>query len=153
MFQMTNHFQTEDVFFSQVQLLATPWTVAHQAPLSNEFSRKEYQNGCHSLLQGIFLTQGSNLGLLLTGRFFTTGATRKPSIWLMYCFCIKTTENCIAKQTYRQMSLKDNEFKYLDGCYVPCRGDSQTWLVNLFSWGAFLYPQVWRSCPLEILIY
>ena len=30
---------------SQVQLFATPWTVACQAPLSMEFSRKEYQTG------------------------------------------------------------------------------------------------------------
>ena len=29
-----------------------------------EFSRTEYWNGCLSLLQGIFLTQGSNPGLL-----------------------------------------------------------------------------------------
>ena len=28
--------------FSRVWLLATPWTVAHQAPLSVEFSRQEY---------------------------------------------------------------------------------------------------------------
>ena len=28
--------------FSRVQLSATPWTVAHQAPLSMEFSRQEY---------------------------------------------------------------------------------------------------------------
>ena len=28
--------------FSHVQLFATPWTVAHQAPLSMEFSRQEY---------------------------------------------------------------------------------------------------------------
>ena len=28
--------------FSCVQLFATPWTVAHQAPLSMEFSRQEY---------------------------------------------------------------------------------------------------------------
>ena len=34
--------------------------------------------GCHSLLQGIFLTQGSNLGLSHTaGRFFTVCATRR----------------------------------------------------------------------------
>ena len=33
----------------------TPWTVAHQAPLSMEFSRQEYWVGQHSLLQGIFL--------------------------------------------------------------------------------------------------
>ena len=30
---------------SHVQLFATPWTVAHQAPLSMEFSRQEYWNG------------------------------------------------------------------------------------------------------------
>ena len=39
-------------------------TVAHQAPLSMEFSRQEYWMGCHSLLWGIFLTQGLNLDLL-----------------------------------------------------------------------------------------
>ena len=61
---------------SHVQLFATPWTVAHQAPLSTKFSRQEYWSGlhfpspgkntgagCHSLLQGIFPTQGSNPGL------------------------------------------------------------------------------------------
>ena len=30
---------------SRVQLLATPWTVAHQAPLSMGFSRQEYWSG------------------------------------------------------------------------------------------------------------
>ena len=36
----------------------------HQAPLSMEFSRQEYWSGYHSLLQGIFPTQGWNTGLL-----------------------------------------------------------------------------------------
>ena len=49
---------------SRVQLFAPPWTVAHQAPLSLAFPGQEYGVGCHALLQGIFLTQGSNLGLL-----------------------------------------------------------------------------------------
>ena len=31
--------------FSRVQLFATPWTVAHQAPPSMEFSRQEYWSG------------------------------------------------------------------------------------------------------------
>ena len=48
---------------SHVQLFATPWTVAHQSPLSTEFSRQEYWSGLF-LLQGIFLTQGSNPHLL-----------------------------------------------------------------------------------------
>ena len=30
---------------SSVQLFATPWTVAHQAPQSMEFSRQEYWSG------------------------------------------------------------------------------------------------------------
>ena len=33
------------VWFSHVWLFATPWTVAHQAPLSMEFSRQEYWSG------------------------------------------------------------------------------------------------------------
>ena len=48
---------------SHVRLFSTPWTVARQAALSMEFSRQKYWS--HSLLQGIFPTQGSNLGLLL----------------------------------------------------------------------------------------
>ena len=35
-----------------------------QAPLSMEVSRREYWSGCHALLQGIFLIEGSNLCLL-----------------------------------------------------------------------------------------
>ena len=46
--------------FSHVRLFATLWTVARQAPLS----RQETGVGCQALLQGIFLTQGSNPSLL-----------------------------------------------------------------------------------------
>ena len=49
---------------SRVWLFAIPWTVVYQASLSMEFSRQEYWRGLHFLLQGIFLTQGSNPGLL-----------------------------------------------------------------------------------------
>ena len=49
---------------SCVQLFVTPWTVAHQAPLSMRFSRQEYWSGLHALLLGIFLTQGLNSRLL-----------------------------------------------------------------------------------------
>ena len=33
------------VLLSHVQLFVTPWTEAHQASLSMEFSRQEYWNG------------------------------------------------------------------------------------------------------------
>ena len=51
--------------FSCVQPFPTLWTtIVCQAPLSIEFSRKEYWSGCHALLQGIFPTQGLNPRLL-----------------------------------------------------------------------------------------
>ena len=37
--------------FSRVWLCATPWTAAHQAPLSMGFSRQGIGVGCHFLLQ------------------------------------------------------------------------------------------------------
>ena len=43
---------------------ATPWTVAHQAPLSVGFPRKDYWSGLPFPPQGIFPTQGSDPGLL-----------------------------------------------------------------------------------------
>ena len=49
---------------SHVQLFVTPWTVDYQAPLSMGFFRQEYWSGLHAFLQGIFLTQGCNPGLL-----------------------------------------------------------------------------------------
>ena len=50
---------------SRVSLSVTPWTVGPQAPLSMEFSRQEYWSGVPlPVLQGIFLTQGSNPSLL-----------------------------------------------------------------------------------------
>ena len=42
----------------------TPWAIARQAYLSMGFFRQEYRVSSHSLLQGIFPTQGSNPSLL-----------------------------------------------------------------------------------------
>ena len=44
--------------------LASPWTVARQAPLSMDFPDKDIGMDCHFLFQGNFLTQESNPGLL-----------------------------------------------------------------------------------------
>ena len=50
--------------FSCVQLFLTLWMVAPQAPLPMGFSRQEQGVGYHFLLQGLFLTHGSNPCLL-----------------------------------------------------------------------------------------
>ena len=49
--------------FSCVQLCATLWTVACQAPLSMGFSRQEYWSGQPFPSPEDFPTQGLNLGL------------------------------------------------------------------------------------------
>ena len=48
--------------------------VAHQAPLSMQFSRQEYWSGYP---QGIFPIQGLNPGLLIAGGLFMISATRE----------------------------------------------------------------------------
>ena len=56
---------------SHVQLFATLWTIAHQAPLSMGFSQQEYWSGLPCPPPGVFLTQGSNPVSCIAGRFFT----------------------------------------------------------------------------------
>jgi len=59
---------------SHVQLLSTPQTVAHQAPLSMEFSRLKYWSGKPFLSPGDLSNQGSNPVSRIAGRFFTVKA-------------------------------------------------------------------------------
>ena len=58
-----NHWKVKMKLLNRVQLFATPWTVAYQVPPSMGFSRQNTGVGCRFLLQGIFPTQGLNLGL------------------------------------------------------------------------------------------
>ena len=50
--------------FSLVQLFATPWTIAHQGPLSMGFFRQKYWSGLWCLLPGNIPDQELNLCLL-----------------------------------------------------------------------------------------
>ena len=62
--------------FIRVQLFATPWTVAHQAPLSMGFSRQEYWKGLPCPAPGDLLNPGikpaSLVSLPLAGEFSNT---------------------------------------------------------------------------------
>ena len=64
---------------SHVRLFVTPWTVAHQAPLSVGFSRQEYWIGLPFPPPGDLPDPGieptSLAFLALAGGFFTTNAT------------------------------------------------------------------------------
>ena len=63
---------------SRVRLLATPWTVARQAPLSMGFSRQECWSGLPCCPLGDLPNPGMESKFLmssaLAGQFFTTGA-------------------------------------------------------------------------------
>ena len=58
---------------------ATPWTVAHQTPLSMGFSRQEYWSGLPCPPPGDLPNPGiepmSLMSPALAGKFFTTGTT------------------------------------------------------------------------------
>ena len=64
--------------FSPVRLFVTPWTVAHQAPLSVGFSRQEYWSGLPFPSPGNLPNPESEPASLtspaLAGGFFTTSA-------------------------------------------------------------------------------
>ena len=64
--------------FSHVRLFATPWTEAHQAPLSIGSSRQEYWSGLPCPPPGDLPDPGieplSPMFLALAGRFFTANA-------------------------------------------------------------------------------
>ena len=65
--------------FSHVWLFVTPGTVAHQAPLSMGFSRKEYWNGLPSPSPGDLLEPWvKSTSLALISRFFTTTPQGSP---------------------------------------------------------------------------
>ena len=87
--------------FSRVWLFVSPWTIAHQAPLSMRLSRQEYWSGLPGPAPGDLPDPGTKPTSLaslvspaLAGRRFTTGAsweahiikgmyvTRKNSTWL-----------------------------------------------------------------------
>ena len=76
------------ICFSRVQLVATPWTVAHQAPLSMGLSKQEYWSGLPCSSPGDLPDPGveppSPESPALAGEFFTTKPSGKPidSLWV-----------------------------------------------------------------------
>ena len=80
-----------------------------------DFPGKNTRVGCHFLLQGIFLTQGSKLHLLhlllLAGGFFTTAPPGKPkscvtlgNAFNFLCFSNKLGKVCKEHRAWHRVS-------------------------------------------------
>ena len=73
------YFKVKSLMVLCVQLFATLWTIAHQAPLSMGFSRQEYWNGLPCPPPGdlpdLGIEPASLMSPALPGRFFTTSTT------------------------------------------------------------------------------
>ena len=69
---------------SHIQFFVAPGTVAHQAPLSMEFSREEYCSGLPFYIPGDLPKPGIEpVSLALAGGFFTTMPPGKLKIYLV----------------------------------------------------------------------
>ena len=95
-----------------VKVLFTQWCPTLWDPIDysppgfsvHKFSRQGYWNGYHFLLQGIYLTQGSNLGLPLCRQIFTIWAT-----WEVFLYIHTHIHTHTHMQTQWSISHKENE--------------------------------------------
>ena len=96
---------------------ATPWTVQPIRLLYPwGFSGKNTRVGCHLLLQGIFLTQGSNLHLL-------------HSRWILYHWTIREASEKVLYKLWRCVLTKENTQDYVALIQSPLTrlGHSHPW--------------------------
>ena len=122
---------------SRVRLFVTLWTIAHQAPLSVGFSRQEYWSGKHALLQGIFQTQGSNLGLPHHRQMLYPLSNQGTDKYLhfKYSFLSITSGDLhdnvnilVSKNSFTQCFLQFHFFTYK---------------VSVYSWESFKFKELW----------
>ena len=84
--------------FNRVWLSATPWTIAHQAPLCMEFSRQEYWSGLPFPTSGDLPDPAIKpTSPALASRFFTTELPGKPRLlctWQLNMHIVKCLQIC-----------------------------------------------------------
>ena len=89
--------------------LSIPWTVAHQAPLSMEFSRQEYWSGLRCLPPGSLPDPGDqtqvSYGTHIIGRFFTTEPLGKPNDVAMVIKSRNLITELLADKAFCQIEL------------------------------------------------
>ena len=121
--------------FNHIWLLATPWIVGHQAPLSMRFSRQEYWSRV-PFPPPDFPTQGSNplppVSSALAGGFLTTQPPGKPLISTYHvlkrkCFFWRISLKMgKTQETLPHISVRSHAFGRIRSCqFLCCQGSSQ----------------------------
>ena len=81
---------------SRVWLFVTPWTIAHQAPLSMRFSRQDYWSGLPFPSPGDLPDPRIKpVSPALAGRFFTTELPGKAIWYCIYRYESELTQWCL----------------------------------------------------------
>ena len=110
-----------------VRLFVTLRTAALLCPW--DFPNKNTGGDCHALLQGIFLTQESNLCLLclpeLAGKFFTSSATWEALSKCVSVSCSVMSDSATPWTVARQapLSMEVSKQEYWSGLPFPSPGD------------------------------
>ena len=127
---------------SYVQLVATPWTVAYQEPLSMEFFRKEYWNGLPVPNPEDLPDPGMEPVSLefpaLKGRFFTTVPLGEPFSSISQSFS-SITQSCLTLCDPMNRSTPASDGHIYRSCNdVETKGKKVEWHSEL--WRAFRVP-------------
>ena len=98
---------------SLVWLFATPWTIAHQAPLSMGFSRQEYWSGLPCPSPGDLPDPGINPSSpALAGGFFTAEPPGNPIYFSATSMILKSSKLQACSSWDRKVKVLKRELKY-----------------------------------------
>ena len=133
---------------SHVWFFASPRTIAHQAPLSMQFSRPEYWSGLSFPSPGSFLTQGANPGLPRRRRILyhlswegiinVSWSYRLHLIWMCVCVCVCVSCSVMSdslqphalQPVKAPLSMESSRQKYWSGWPFPSPGHLPTQGLN-----------------------
>ena len=127
---------------SHVQFFATTWTVDLQASLSLGFPRQKYWRGLPFPSPGIFLTQGSNPGLLNCRQILYFWATREAILYKFSCtlWWFDVCMYCKMLTTIRPLNRSFTSHDYHFVCYG-----------NMLIIYSYFYFQVYNTIQLTIV--
>ena len=137
---------------SHVWLFATRGTVAHQAPLSRNYLGKNTGVDSHFLLQGIFLTQGSNPGLLHCRQILyhlkagDKSWKQRGDMWTWLFICCFTLPFLIP---YLWIKLW-NKVQKVSVTHPGLLGTFSLFL-KIFWYGPFFWSLYWISCNVTVV--